>query len=369
MVSKSPLTHLLLVHVLLGTVLQLLGAQAFVLLPTAPTSSFHPPHGRNHHHGWTHRRHVSIQQEQQQEQEQQDNEMQLQKMPIRRYKRSKKEPLIAVIGRPNVGKSALVNRIAGTQSGGAIVADEAGITRDRTYRDANFLGEAFQIVDTGGLVFDDDPSTLFAADIRQQAMVAIQESSAVIMVVDGQVGLTSMDQAIADFLRKEVWKEIPIHVAVNKCESIKDGPLAAVEFWNLGLGEPFAVSALHGVGTAELLETAFESIASRKSAIQGFGTKVKELQAAKHAFSSEEPLPGEDETDAFLRKKYGIGTGAEKVIERYEAAMAAFDDEDRPEEINIAIIGTSCPLMLPIWLSFLLSALTHVFRAIQNWTF
>ena len=92
-----------------------------------------------------------------------DNEQE--SMPIRRYRRSKKEPLIAVIGRPNVGKSALVNRIAGTQSGGAIVADEAGITRDRTYRDADFLGEAFQIIDTGGLVFDEDPNTLFAAEI------------------------------------------------------------------------------------------------------------------------------------------------------------------------------------------------------------
>lgn len=261
------------------------------------------------------------------------------RLPIRRRRRSKKEPLIAVIGRPNVGKSALVNRIAGTQSGGAIVANESGITRDRTYRDADFLGEAFQIVDTGGLVFDDDESTLFAKEIRQQAMVAIEESSAVIMVVDGQVGLTSMDQAIADFLRKEILKDIPIHVAVNKCESEQTGPLSAVEFWNLGLGEPFAVSALHGVGTAELLETVFGSIAERKSAIEGFGTKVKELQAAKDAFDSDEPLAGEDETDAYLRRKYGVGSGAERVIEQYEAAMAAFDQEEKPEEINIAIAG------------------------------
>lgn len=254
--------------------------------------------------------------------------------PIRRHRRSKKEPLIAVIGRPNCGKSALVNRIAGTQSGGAIVADESGITRDRTYRNAEFLGEYFQLVDTGGLVFDEDETTLFAKEIRQQAMVAIQEAAAVIMVVDGQVGMTSMDQAIADFLRKEVLKDIPVHVAVNKCESEQNGPLAAVEFWNLGLGEPFAVSALHGIGTAEVLEAVFESIAERKTAIEGFGTKAKQLQAAKEAFDSDEPLPGEDETDAMLRKKYGIGTGAEKVVEQYEAAMAAFDDEERPVRCN-----------------------------------
>jgi len=277
---------------------------------------------------------VSLEQNQETTQEEEQNTQ-----PIRRHRRSKKEPLIAVVGRPNIGKSALVNRIAGTQSGGAIVANESGITRDRTYRNAEFLGEYFQIVDTGGLVFDDDENTLFAKEIRQQAMVAIDEAAAVILVVDGQVGMTSMDQAIADFLRKEVLKDIPVHVAVNKCESEQTGQLAAVEFWNLGLGEPFAVSALHGIGTAELLETTFESIAERKSAIEGFGTKAKQLQKAKEAFKSDDPLPGEDETDVMLRKKYGIGSGAEKVVEQYEAAMAAFDEEERPEEINIAIVG------------------------------
>ena len=113
-------------------------------------------------------------------------------------------------------------------------------------------------MDTGGLVFDEDESTLFAKEIRQQAMIAIQEASAVILVVDGQAGMTSMDQAIADFLRKQVLSQIPVHVAVNKCESEQTGQLAAVEFWNLGLGEPVAVSALHGIGTAELLEQTFE---------------------------------------------------------------------------------------------------------------
>jgi len=118
--------------------------------------------------------------------------------------------LISVVGRPNVGKSALVNRIAGSHGGrGAIVADESGITRDRTYRDADFLGEKFQVVDTGGLVFDDDEGTVFAEEIRQQAMVAVDESSAVIMVVDGQSGLSSMDLQIAEFLRKECLKDVP----------------------------------------------------------------------------------------------------------------------------------------------------------------
>jgi small GTP-binding protein len=258
--------------------------------------------------------------------------------PIRRFKRPKKIPLIAIIGRPNVGKSALVNRIAGTQSGGAIVADVSGITRDRTYRNAEFLGEQFQIVDTGGLVFDDDERTLFAKEIREQAMIAIAESAGVIFVVDGQVGMTSMDLQLAEFLRKKVTKDIPVLVAVNKCESEKTGGLSAAEFWNLGLGEPFAVSALHGVGTAEMMESMFTGIAEKGSAIQGFGTKVKSLQVAKGDLKSKVPLVGEDEDDVFLRQ-FGLEPDKAKVISRYEAALAAFDEDDVMEEINVAIVG------------------------------
>jgi GTP-binding protein len=259
--------------------------------------------------------------------------------PVRRYKSHKKEPLIAIIGRPNVGKSALVNRICGTQSGGAIVADESGITRDRTYRSANFLGEDFQVCDTGGLVFDDDESTLFAKEIRQQAEIAIDEASGVILVVDGQTGLTAMDSQIADYLRTQVLKRLPVHVAVNKCESDTTGALNAAEFWNLGLGEPVPVSALHGVGTAELLEGLFDSVVERKTAsMANFGTKVQRLKDAKKKKKSTKQQPGEDEVEYKMRK-YGIGDAAEKVEKEYNDALAAFDSMDRPEEVNIAIIG------------------------------
>jgi len=218
---------------------------------------------------------------------------QISQQPIRRYQSSKKEPLIAILGRPNVGKSALVNRIAGTQNGGAIVADEAGITRDRTYREANFLGENFQVVDTGGLVFD-DVDTLFAKEIREQAMVAIDESSGVILVVDGQIGMTAMDLSIAEFLRKDVLsKNLPVVLAVNKCESETVGALNAAEFWNLGLGEPFPVSALHGVGTADVLEKLFEEIKEKQSAaLPDFGTKVKRLKEAKLRKKSKKTTTG-----------------------------------------------------------------------------
>lgn len=156
-------------------------------------------------------------------------------------------PIVAIIGRPNVGKSTLVNRLAGDQQ--AIVFDEPGITRDRTYRPAFWQDREFQVVDTGGLVFDDD--TEFLPLIRQQAMAALTEAVAAIFVVDGQTGVTGGDREIADWLRQH---SVPVIVAVNKCESIENGIAQAAEFWELGLGEPFPVSGIHGSGTGEMLD-------------------------------------------------------------------------------------------------------------------
>lgn len=156
-------------------------------------------------------------------------------------------PVVAIIGRPNVGKSTLVNRLVGLQD--AIVYDEPGVTRDRTYREAFWQDRDFLIVDTGGLVFDDD--TEFLPLIRQQAMVALTESRAAIFVVDGQAGITAADLAIASWLRQQT---VPILVAVNKCESVEQGIAQAAEFWQLGLGEPYPVSAIHGSGTGDLLD-------------------------------------------------------------------------------------------------------------------
>ena len=156
-------------------------------------------------------------------------------------------PIVAIIGRPNVGKSMLVNRLAGDR--GAIVHDEPGITRDRTYRPAFWQDREFQVVDTGGIVFDDD--TEFLPLIREQAMLALAEASAAIFVVDGQSGPTSGDLEIADWLRQQ---SVPILLAVNKCESVEQGFFQATEFWELGLGEPYPISAIHGSGTGELLD-------------------------------------------------------------------------------------------------------------------
>lgn len=160
-------------------------------------------------------------------------------------------PIVAIIGRPNVGKSTFVNRLAGDQQ--AIVHDEPGITRDRTYRPAFWQDREFQVVDTGGLVFDDD--TEFLPMIRQQAMAALVEASVAILVVDGQFGPMAGDLEIAQWLRLQ---SVPVLLAVNKCESIEQGLAQAAEFWELGLGEPFAISAIHGSGTGELLDKLIE---------------------------------------------------------------------------------------------------------------
>lgn len=156
-------------------------------------------------------------------------------------------PIVAIIGRPNVGKSTLVNRLAGVTD--AIVHDEPGVTRDRTYRPAFWQDREFLVVDTGGLVFHED--TEFLPLIREQAMAALSEASAAIFVVNGQEGPMPADEEIAEWLRQQ---SVPVLLAVNKSESPQQGLIQAAEFWELGLGEPYPVSAIHGNGTGELLD-------------------------------------------------------------------------------------------------------------------
>ncbi len=156
-------------------------------------------------------------------------------------------PVVAIIGRPNVGKSTLVNRLC--QSREAIVHDLPGVTRDRRYQDGFWGDRDFKVVDTGGLLFDDDSE--FLPEIREQANLALSEADVALIIVDGQQGLTAADESIAGWLRNH---SCHVLVAVNKCESPEQGFAMAAEFWRLGLGEPFPISAIHGVGTGELLD-------------------------------------------------------------------------------------------------------------------
>ena len=156
-------------------------------------------------------------------------------------------PVVAIIGRPNVGKSTLVNRLC--RSRDAIVHDEPGVTRDRTYQEGYWGGRTFRVVDTGGLVFDDDSE--FLPEIREQASLAMAEACVALVIVDGQQGLTAADEAIAAWLRQQ---KCPVLLGVNKCESPEQGLAMAAEFWSLGLGEPQPISAIHGAGTGDLLD-------------------------------------------------------------------------------------------------------------------
>ncbi|MFM6308502.1 MAG: ribosome biogenesis GTPase Der, partial [Dolichospermum sp.] len=176
-------------------------------------------------------------------------------------------PIVAIIGRPNVGKSTFVNRLAGDQT--AIVHDEPGVTRDRTYRPAFWNDREFVVVDTGGLVFNDD--TEFIPLIRQQALTALAEASAAIFVVVGQVGLMPADEEISEWLRQQ---PVPVLLAVNKCESPDQGIIQAAEFWELGLGEPFPISAIHGSGTGEILDELMNHIPYTTEVEENPETKV-----------------------------------------------------------------------------------------------
>jgi GTPase len=154
-------------------------------------------------------------------------------------------PVVAVVGRPNVGKSTLVNRIIGRRE--AVVQDVPGVTRDRVSYDANWNGRQFVVVDTGGWAPD---AKGMAAQIAEQAELAIAAADAVLFVVDATVGTQDVDQAVVQVLRRS---QKPVVLAANKVDDQRSEAEAAT-MWNLGLGEPYAVSALHGRGSGDLLD-------------------------------------------------------------------------------------------------------------------
>ena len=164
--------------------------------------------------------------------------------------------VVALVGRPNVGKSTLFNRLVGRRL--AIVQDVPGVTRDRNYADVDWDGRPLSIVDTGG--FEPDTRDQLMTQVRQQVQLAVDEAAAVVLVVDGRDGLTSLDRAVADLLRR-TGKGKRLFVAVNKVDSARteeDVPLA--EFYALGFGDVFAVSAEHGRGVSDLMDTLVERL-------------------------------------------------------------------------------------------------------------
>ena len=163
------------------------------------------------------------------------------------------KPIIAIVGRPNVGKSTLFNKLIGRRL--AIVEDTPGVTRDRIYGDAEWCSRPFTLIDTGGIEpFTDDK---ILRHMRAQAEIAIDTADAIIFVTDVRSGVVATDEEVAAMLQKS---SRPVVLCVNKCDSLGAPPDEYYEFYNLGLGDPVAVSAAHGHGTGDLLDAVFAQL-------------------------------------------------------------------------------------------------------------
>ena len=159
--------------------------------------------------------------------------------------------LVAIVGRPNVGKSTLFNRLTKTRH--AIVSDEAGTTRDRQYGKCEWGNKEFSVVDTGGWVVNSED--VFEEEIRRQVLIAIEECDVILFVVDVKTGVTDLDMAVANILRRS---KIPTFVVANKVDS-NELRYDSADFYSLGLGDPMCISSLTGGGTGDLLDAVVAS--------------------------------------------------------------------------------------------------------------
>ena len=166
-------------------------------------------------------------------------------------------PVVAIVGRPNVGKSTLFNKLIGQRL--SIVEDTPGVTRDRIYGKCEWLSHEFMLVDTGGI--EPDSNDVILEQMRRQAEVASASADAIIFVTDMKSGVTASDQEVAQMLLKS---GKPIVLCVNKCDALGEPPMEFYEFYNLGLGEPFAVSSVHGHGTGDMLDEVLKFLPEEK---------------------------------------------------------------------------------------------------------
>ena len=172
------------------------------------------------------------------------------------------KPLVAIVGRPNVGKSMLFNKLPGKRL--SIVEDTPGVTRDRLYAQAEWRGRTFDLVDTGGIEPGTDDQIL--SFMREQAEIAIASATVIIFVCDIRTGMTAADQEVAGMLQRA---RKPVVLAVNKMDSTGHTDPDMYEFYNLGLGDPYSVSAVHGHGTGDLLDACFEFFPSEEQEEEG----------------------------------------------------------------------------------------------------
>ncbi len=173
--------------------------------------------------------------------------------------------VIAIVGRPNVGKSTIFNRIAGFRA--AIVEDEPGITRDRIYAKAEWAGHQFQLIDTGGIQIEDQP---YQEEIRAQVQIALEEADVILMITNGKVGLTDDDKYIASMLQRQ---EKQVVLAVNMIDD--DSRLLNIyEFYALGIGDPIACSGVHGIGIGDILDACCEKFPEEEPENKDEGIRI-----------------------------------------------------------------------------------------------
>jgi GTPase len=261
-------------------------------------------------------------------------------------------PLLAIVGRPNVGKSTLFNHLVGSRR--AIVGDEPGITRDRLYGKTEWRGRAFRVVDTGGIIPED--KDFIPSEIFRQARVALEEAAAIVMIVDGRTELAAPDLELARLLRKT---GKPLFLAVNKVDSDKQIALAG-EFHRLGLNELFPISAEHGRGVDDLLDAFLNTLPPQEEDQTQSTTEITEDQGSANVESEEEdclcaaPLPSDDRrpTTEAPPTTNDQGPGNEE---------PTTDDRQLTAEVKVAIIGHP-----NVGKSTLLNQLTGTARAIVS---
>lgn len=226
------------------------------------------------------------------------------------------KPIVAVVGRPNVGKSTLFNKLIGQRL--SIVEDTPGVTRDRIFGECEWQNRKFTVIDTGGI--EPESSDVILSQMREQAELAMEAADVVVMVTDVRTGVVATDMEIASMLVKS---GVPVILAVNKCDRIGDPPAEYYEFYNLALGDPVAVSSVHGHGTGDLLDRILELLPEECSEEEeseiikvavigkpnvGKSSLVNRVSGENRCIVSDIAGTTRDATDTTLENQYGIFT-------------------------------------------------------------